>query len=141
MREDLDELLNDRVQFLKEIEATIDLRTKMRSERARRSEILQINADNLHKLRERFKSRGIPVPDEEDEFEEEPHFKCEVRTKTWSAWWDELEGPFTSAEGREYILAKDKDPRSRTVYKLFLDELEPYYTAGGRKYVVLIYTE
>jgi hypothetical protein len=146
MREDLDELLDDRAQFLKEIEATADTRLRMRLEREHRSEMLRLNQESLRKLRARFEARGEPLPGKEYDCDEEsdPEYEPEpkpVRPKTWSAWWDELKGPLTSPEGREYMLAKDENPRSGDVYQLFLDELEPYYTAAGRKYVVLVYAE
>jgi hypothetical protein len=130
----------------------------MRSERERRSEILQrgandlrgharskilqTGANGLRKMRERFEARK--KPEEESgchggcQSESEP--VRQPRTKTWSTWMDELEGPFTSPDGREYVLAKDKDPRSRTMWRLFTDELEPYTSADGREYVVLVYT-
>ncbi|KAM3077973.1 hypothetical protein ACMFMF_004386 [Clarireedia jacksonii] len=160
MEEGIDEIKTDQVQFHREVEATIDFRTQMRWQRAQRNEKLQAGAEDLRlmkeRLREQFERRGASECEQREESEVEYAYEQgyqsgidsvsddhvrEERTKTWSVWLDELEGPYVSRDGREYMLARDKSARSRTMWKLFTEELQPYTSADGREYVVIVYTE
>lgn len=103
--------------------------------------MLRTSAEDLKQQREKFEKRDTKKQREGSD-DTKPLRKTTTYARptiTRSVWWDELEGPYISREGHEYMLARETDPNITTMRKIFTDELNIYTSVDGRQYVEIVY--